>query len=77
LGQPTTDNLKNYIKFNKASTGLRIGVLASNPLYSKDYGSGRNGHVHLNQKCYMRLTLKHRKYIIEVILDQFDAIIPE
>jgi ribosomal protein S6--L-glutamate ligase len=30
LGQPTNDNLKElYIR--KASTGLRIGVLASNP----------------------------------------------
>jgi ribosomal protein S6--L-glutamate ligase len=36
LGQPTTDNLKElYKNSEKATTGLRIGVLASNPeLYS-------------------------------------------
>jgi ribosomal protein S6--L-glutamate ligase len=35
LGQPTNDNKELYKKPEKASTGLRIGVLASNPeLYS-------------------------------------------
>jgi ribosomal protein S6--L-glutamate ligase len=36
FGQPTNDNLKElYKNSEKASTGLRIGVLASNPeLYS-------------------------------------------
>jgi ribosomal protein S6--L-glutamate ligase len=36
LGQPTTDNLKElYKNSEKATTGLCIGVLASNPeLYS-------------------------------------------
>jgi ribosomal protein S6--L-glutamate ligase len=42
LLEPTNDNLKNYIKTQKASTGLRIGVLASNPVVQQqtDYGSG-------------------------------------
>jgi ribosomal protein S6--L-glutamate ligase len=41
LGQPTNDNLKELYKTQKASTGLRIGVLASNPVVQQqtDYGS--------------------------------------
>jgi hypothetical protein len=42
LGQPTNDNLKELYKTQKASTGLRIGVLASNQIVQQqtDYGSG-------------------------------------
>jgi ribosomal protein S6--L-glutamate ligase len=62
LGQPTNDNLKElYKNSEKASTGLRIGVLASNPeLYSNkrimEAGEMRGHEMHfLNIKeCYMR-----------------------
>jgi ribosomal protein S6--L-glutamate ligase len=47
--------LKTYIKLRKASTGLRIGVLASNPeLYSNkrimEAGEMRGHEMHLNIK---------------------------
>jgi ribosomal protein S6--L-glutamate ligase len=63
--------LKNYIKNSESKTGLRIGVLASNPeLYSNkrimEAGEMRGHEMHfLNIKeCYV-LMLKHRKSTIE------------
>ena len=63
LGQPTTDSLKAlYKNSEKASSGLRIGLLASNPeLYSNkrimEAGEMRGHEMHfLNIKeCYMKL----------------------
>jgi ribosomal protein S6--L-glutamate ligase len=72
LGQPTNDNLKELYKTQKASTGLRIGVLASNPeLYSNkrimEAGEMRGHEMHfLNIKeCYMRLDAETPKSTIE------------
>ncbi|MFQ3173483.1 MAG: ribosomal protein S6--L-glutamate ligase [Flavobacterium sp.] len=86
LGQPTTDNLKELYKNSaKASTGLRIGVLASNPeLYSNkrimEAGEMRGHEMHfLNIKeCYMKLDADTPEihYRGGIILNQFDAIIP-
>lgn len=86
LGQPTSDNLKEvYKNSEKASSGLRIGLLASNPeLYSNkrimEAGEMR-GHemFFLNIKeCYMKLDAKtpEIQYRGGIILNQFDAIIP-
>jgi ribosomal protein S6--L-glutamate ligase len=86
LGQPTSDILKElYQNSEKANTGLRIGVLASNPeLYSNkrimEAGEMRGHEMHfLNIKeCYMRLDADTPEihYRGGIILDQFDAIIP-
>jgi ribosomal protein S6--L-glutamate ligase len=86
LGQPTADNLKElYKNAEKASSGLRIGVLASNPeLYSNkrimEAGEMRGHEMHfLNIKeCYMKLDAKTPEihYRGGIILNQFDAIIP-
>jgi ribosomal protein S6--L-glutamate ligase len=86
LGQPTTDNLKEvYKNSEKASSGLRIGLLASNPeLYSNkrimEAGEMRGHEMHfLNIKeCYMKLDAKTPEihYRGGIILNQFDAIIP-
>jgi ribosomal protein S6--L-glutamate ligase len=75
--------LKNYIKLR--TSGLRIGVLASNPeLYSNkrimEAGEMRGHEMHfLNIKeCYMRLDAETPEihYRGGIILNQFDAIIP-
>ncbi|MES2575223.1 MAG: 30S ribosomal protein S6--L-glutamate ligase [Bacteroidota bacterium] len=86
LGQPTTDNLKEvYKNAEKVSSGLRIGLLASNPeLYSNkrimEAGEMRGHEMHfLNIKeCYMKLDAKTPAihYRGGLILNQFDAIIP-
>lgn len=86
LGQPTTDNLKEvYKNSEKASSGLRIGLLASNPeLYSNkrimEAGEMRGHEMHfLNIKeCYMKLDAKTPEihYRGGIILNKFDAIIP-
>ena len=86
LGQPTTDSLKAlYKNSEKASSGLRIGLLASNPeLYSNkrimEAGEMRGHEMHfLNIKeCYMKLDAKTPEihYHGGKILNQFDAIIP-
>ena len=86
LGQSTSDNLKEIYKDSeKASTGLRIGLLASNPeLYSNkrimDAGEMRGHEMHfLNIKeCYMKLdaTKPQIHYRGGKILNEFDAIIP-
>ena len=86
LGQATSDNLKElYKNAVKAPTGLRIGLLASNPeLYSNkrimEAGEMRGHEMHfLNIKeCYMKLdaTKPEIHYRGGKILNQFDAIIP-
>ena len=86
LGQPSSDNLKEvYKNAEKASSGLRIGLLASNPeLYSNkrimEAGEMRGHEMHfLNIKeCYMKLDAKTPEihYRGGIILNKFDAIIP-
>ncbi len=86
LGQPTNDNLiEVYKNSEKASSGLRIGLLASNPeLYSNkrimEAGEMRGHEMHfLNIKeCYMKLDAKTPEihYRGGLILNQFDAVIP-
>ncbi|KQB42110.1 alpha-L-glutamate ligase [Flavobacterium sp. L1I52] len=86
LGQPTNDNLKEiYKNSEKAPSGLRIGLLASNPeLYSNkrimEAGEMRGHEMHfLNIKeCYIKLDAKKPEihYRGGKILNQFDAIIP-
>ena len=86
LGQTSSDNLNEvYKNAVKASSGLRIGLLASNPeLYSNkrimEAGEVRGHKMHfLNIKeCYMKLDAKTPEihYRGGIILNQFDAIIP-
>jgi ribosomal protein S6--L-glutamate ligase len=86
LGQPTSESLKElYKNSEKASSGLRIGLLASNPeLYSNkrimEAGEMRGHEMHfLNIKeCYMKLDAKNPEihYRGGKILNQFDAVIP-
>ena len=86
LGEPTSDILTEFYKSSeKATTGLRIGVLASNKeLYSNkrimEAGEMRGHEMHfLNIKeCYMKLdaTTPEIHYRGGRILDDFDAIIP-
>ncbi len=86
LGEETAAALKQYYKtFEKEPTGLRIGVLASNPeLYSnrRIIESGEEkGHFieFLNIKdCYIKLDGKNPEmhYRGGRILNEFDAIIP-
>jgi ribosomal protein S6--L-glutamate ligase len=86
LGQPSTDALKEiYKSADQAKTGLRIGLLASNPeLYSNkrimEAGEMRGHEMHfLNIKeCYMKLDATNPEihYRGGKILDKFDAVIP-
>ncbi|WP_297518357.1 30S ribosomal protein S6--L-glutamate ligase [Flavobacterium sp.] len=86
LGEPTTEYLKEiYQKAVAQRTGLRIGLLASNPeLYSNrrimEAGEMRGHEMHfLNIKeCYMKLDAVKPEihYRGGKILDNFDAIIP-
>ncbi len=86
MGQTTTDVLKEvYKNAVKTSSGLRIGLLASNPeLYSNkrimEAGEMRGHEMHfLNIKeCYMKLDAKTPEihYRGGKILNQFDAVIP-
>lgn len=86
LGQPTHDKLNELYKTTEpAKTGLRIGVLASNPeLYSNkrimEAGVMRGHEMHfLNIKeCYMKLDATNPEihYRGGKILNDFDAIIP-
>lgn len=86
LGQPSNEHLKEvYKNAKKISSGLRIGLLASNPqLYSNkrimEAGEMRGHEMHfLNIKeCYMKLDAKTPEihYRGGIILNQFDAIIP-
>jgi ribosomal protein S6--L-glutamate ligase len=86
LGQPSPETIKeNYKSSEEIKTGLRIGLLASNPeLYSNkriiEAGEMR-GHemFFLNIKeCYMKLdaTKPEIHYRGGRVLDDFDAIIP-
>ena len=86
LNQPSRENLKElYIETIPSKTGLRIGLLASNPdLYSNrriiEAGEMRGHEMHfLNIKeCYMKLDADKPEihYRGGKILDNFDAIIP-
>jgi ribosomal protein S6--L-glutamate ligase len=86
LGQTTSETLKNlYIDAIVNKSGLRIGVLASNPeLYSNkrimEAGEMRGHEMHfLNIKeCYMKLDADKPEihYRGGKILDNFDAVIP-
>jgi len=86
LGQNTIENLKDlYIDAIPNKTGLRIGLLASNPeLYSNkrimEAGEMRGHEMHfLNIKeCYMKLDADKPEihYRGGKVLDNFDAIIP-
>lgn len=86
LGQSTTDKLNEIYKdAEKAVTGLRIGVLASNPeLYSNkrimEAGEMRGHEMHFLsiKECYMKLdaTKPEIHYRGGKILNEFDAIIP-
>ncbi|WP_281225774.1 30S ribosomal protein S6--L-glutamate ligase [Flavobacterium aquiphilum] len=86
LGQPSAESLTElYKNSEKATSGLRIGLLASNPeLYSNkrimEAGEMRGHEMHfLNIKeCYMKLDAKKPEihYRGGKILNQFDAIIP-
>ena len=86
LGQPSPDTLKNlYKSSHQAKSGLRIGLLASNPeLYSNkrimEAGEMRGHEMHfLNIKeCYMKLDATNPEihYRGGKILDKFDAVIP-
>ncbi|NMH29059.1 30S ribosomal protein S6--L-glutamate ligase [Flavobacterium silvaticum] len=86
LGEPTIENLRElYRNAVKAKSGLRIGLLASNPeLYSNkrimEAGEMRGHEMHfLNIKeCYMKLDAHNPEihYRGGRILNDFDAIIP-
>ncbi|MEM0542474.1 30S ribosomal protein S6--L-glutamate ligase [Flavobacterium sp. j3] len=86
LGQTTSESLKSlYINAIVNKSGLRIGLLASNPeLYSNkrimEAGEMRGHEMHfLNIKeCYMKLDADKPEihYRGGKILDNFDAIIP-
>lgn len=86
LGQPSVEKLKEYYdKTIPNKTGLRIGVLASNPeLYSNkriiEAGEMRGHEMHfLNLKyCYMKLDANNPEihYRGGRVLDNFDAVIP-
>ena len=86
LGQPSADTIRSfYQNSEEVKTGLRIGLLASNPdLYSNrriiEAGEMRGHEMHfLNIKeCYMKLdaTKPEIHYRGGRVLDNFDAIIP-
>jgi ribosomal protein S6--L-glutamate ligase len=86
LGQTSIDTLKEFYKnANEAKTGLRIGVLASNPeLYSNkrimEAGEMRGHEMHFLsiKDCYMKLDADNPEihYRGGRILDDFDAVIP-
>ncbi|WP_447637052.1 30S ribosomal protein S6--L-glutamate ligase [Flavobacterium microcysteis] len=86
LGQPSNEKLKElYHNAERAKTGLKIGLLASNPeLYSNkriiEAGEQRGHEMHfLNIKeCYMKLdaTKPEIHYRGGKILSDFDAVIP-
>ena len=86
LGQPTTEKIQEYYNAVKSErTGLRIGLLASNPdLYSNrriiEAGEARGHEMHfLNLKyCYMKLDANQPEihYRGGRVLNDFDAVIP-
>jgi ribosomal protein S6--L-glutamate ligase len=86
LGQASADNLKDlYQNAIVVKSGLRIGLLASNPdLYSNrrimEAGEMRGHEMHfLNIKeCYMKLDADQPEihYRGGKVLDNFDAVIP-
>ncbi|MHC5352721.1 30S ribosomal protein S6--L-glutamate ligase [Myroides sp. LJL115] len=86
LGQPTIEKIQEYYNAVKTErTGLRIGLLASNPdLYSNrriiEAGEARGHEMHfLNLKyCYMKLDANQPEihYRGGRVLNDFDAVIP-
>ncbi|MBC7525613.1 MAG: 30S ribosomal protein S6--L-glutamate ligase [Flavobacterium sp.] len=86
LEQPTLETLKLlYVNANEAKSGLRIGLLASNPsLYSNkriiEAGEMRGHQMEFLsiKECYMKLDADTPEihYRGGRILDKFDAIIP-
>ncbi len=86
LGQPSNEKLKElYHNAERAKTGLKIGLLASNPeLYSNkriiEAGEQRGHEMHFLsiKECYMKLdaTKPEIHYRGGKILSDFDAIIP-
>ena len=86
LGQTTTESLKElYVNAIINKSGLRIGLLASNPeLYSNkriiEAGEMRGHEMHFLsiKECYMKLDADKPEihYRGGKILDNFDAIIP-
>ncbi|MDM1045994.1 30S ribosomal protein S6--L-glutamate ligase [Myroides sp. 1354] len=86
LGQPTVEKLDEYYnKPKEEKSGLRIGLLASNPeLYSNkriiEAGELRGHEMHfLNLKyCYMKLDANQPEihYRGGRVLNDFDAVIP-
>lgn len=86
LGQTTNESLKSlYVDAIAKKSGLRIGLLASNPeLYSNkrimEAGEMRGHEMHfLNIKeCYMKLDADQPEihYRGGKVLDNFDAVIP-
>lgn len=86
LGQPSVESLNELYKNASARrTGLKIGLLASNPsLYSNrrimEAGEARGHEMHfLNIKeCYMKLDADKPEihYRGGKVLDNFDAVIP-
>jgi len=86
LGQTSTESLKDlYVNAIPNKSGLRIGLLASNPeLYSNrrimEAGEMRGHEMHfLNIKeCYMKLDADQPEihYRGGKVLDNFDAVIP-
>ncbi len=86
LGETSSENLKKlYVDHEIKKSGLRIGLLASNPdLYSNrrimEAGEMRGHEMHfLNIKeCYMKLDATNPEihYRGGKVLDNFDAVIP-
>jgi ribosomal protein S6--L-glutamate ligase len=86
LGNTSTETLKElYVNSKSSKTGLRIGLLASNPtLYSNkriiEAGEMRGHEMHFLslKECYMKLDADTPEihYRGGKILDGFDAIIP-
>jgi len=86
LGETSLENLKAlYVNYEVQNSGLRIGLLASNPdLYSNrrimEAGEMRGHEMHfLNIKeCYMKLDAHNPEihYRGGKVLDNFDAVIP-
>ncbi len=86
LEQPTLETLKQlYVNANETKSGLRIGLLASNPaLYSNkrilEAGEMRGHQMEFLsiKECYMKLDADTPEihYRGGRILDKFDAIIP-
>jgi ribosomal protein S6--L-glutamate ligase len=84
FGQPTNDNLKNYIKLRESkyrfaywSFSQQSSCTATNGLWKQGEMRGHEMHFLNIKSATCVLMLKHRKSTIDgIILNQFDAIIP-